>query len=107
MSGHLTPEDAVRAAASVPPQYVNIVAVEYSPRGALAVVFIAYNEPPHIEPYVVLCEKTLEGWVENQGGSGGGVSWMSTTDDGSLGVQTTWEPRTAQWDVPSATTESG
>jgi hypothetical protein len=101
MSGHPTPEDAVRAADSVPPQYANVVAVEYSPRGDHAVVFIAYNEPPHVEPYVVLCEKTPEGWVESHGGSGGGLSWMSTSEDGALGVETTWEPRRVRWDVPA------
>jgi hypothetical protein len=101
MSGYRTPEDAVRAGDSVPPQYANIVAVEHSPSGEHAVVFIAYNEPPHIEPYVVLCEKTPGGWVEGQGGSGGGMSWMTTTEDGSLGVHTTWDPRTARWNVPA------
>ena len=101
MSAYLTPEDAIRAGDSVPPQFANIIAVEYSPSGTHAVVFIAYNEPPHIEPYVVLCEKTPEGWDERQGGSGGGLSWMNTSDDGSLGVQTTWDPPTVQWDVPA------
>jgi hypothetical protein len=101
MSGCSTPEGAVIAADSVPPQYVNIVAVDYSPRGSHAVVFIAYNEPPDIEPYIVLCEKTPAGWVEIQGGSGGGISWMSTAEHGSLGVRTTWELRTAEWDVPA------
>jgi hypothetical protein len=62
----------------VPPEYANVVAVEYSPGGEHAVVFIAYNEPPDIEPYVVLCEKTSTGWVESLDGSGGGLSWMST-----------------------------
>lgn len=100
MSGHRTPEDAATAEDSVPPQYANIVAVEYSPDGDRAVVFIAYNEPPEVEPYVVLCKKTPGGWVEGRGGSGGGISWMSTSDDGSLGVRTTWDPRTVQWNVP-------
>ena len=64
-------------------------------------MFIAYNEPPDVEPYVVLCEKMPEGWLEGRGGSAGGMSWMSTSEDGSLGVQTAWEPRTVQWEVPS------
>lgn len=101
MSGHPTPEDAVRAGDSVPPRYANIVAVEYSPSGKHAVVFIAYNEPPDVEPYVVLCEKTPGGWVEGRGGSAGGMSWMSTSENASLGVQTTWNPRTVQWEVPA------
>jgi hypothetical protein len=73
----------------------------YAPGDEHAVVFIAYNEPPLIEPYVVLCERTPEGWVDVQSGSGGAVSWMSTSEDGLLGVQTTWEPRTVEWNVPA------
>jgi hypothetical protein len=80
-------------------RYANIVAVEYSSSGEHAVVFIAYNEPPHVEPYVVLCRNAPEGWVERRGGSDGGLSWMSTSKDGSLGVETTWEPRRVRWDV--------
>jgi hypothetical protein len=101
MTGYATPQEAVIADDSVPARYVNIVAVEYSPSGTHAVVLIAYNEPPVIEPYVVLCEKTPEGWVAGSGGSAGGVSWMGTSDDGSLGVRTTWDPPTVQWDVPA------
>ena len=85
----------------MPPRYANIVAVEYSPSGEHAVVFIAYNEPPDLEPYVVLCENTPEGWGAGRGGSAGGMSWMSTSEDGSLGVQATWNPRTVQWEVPA------
>jgi hypothetical protein len=101
VSGYLTPEDAARGEDSVPPEYAHIVAVEYSPSRSHAVVFIAYNEPPDVEPYVVLCEQTASGWVENQGGSAGGWSWMSTSEDGSLGVETTWEPRAVRWEVPA------
>ncbi len=100
MSGHSTPEDAATAD-SVPSQYANVVAVDYSPSGEHAVVFIAYNEPPNIEPYVVLCEKSSSGWVDLVGGSGGGLSWMSTNADGSLGVETSWAPRQVHWDVPA------
>ena len=89
MDGYPTPEDAVRAPDSVAPQYVSIVAVEYSPRGEHAVVFIAYNVPSHIERCIVLCEKTPAGLVDAHGGSGGGMSWRSRVEDGSLGVQTT------------------
>jgi hypothetical protein len=101
VNGYPTPEEAATAADSVPRRYVNIVAVDYSPRGSHAVVLIAYNEPPDLEPYIVLCQKTPAGWVERQGGSGGGVSWISTAEDGSLGARTTWEPPTVEWDVPA------
>jgi hypothetical protein len=67
----------------------------------MAVVFIAYNEPPAVEPYVVLCEKASERWSTRDGGSGGGTSWMGTADDGSEGVRTTWDPPCAQWGVPA------
>jgi hypothetical protein len=100
MSGYRTPEEAVRAAESVPPEYARVVAVEFAPTGSHAVVFIAYNEPPDIEPYVVLCEKTTDGWNERSGGSGGGISWMSTSEDGATGVRTTWDPPAAEWDMP-------
>lgn len=99
VTGYATPEEAVRAEDSIPPEYVNVVAVEYSPSGEYAVVFVEYNEPPDVEPYVVLCEKEDSGWTERQGGSGGGLSWMSTSADGSSGVQATWHPRTIQWSV--------
>ena len=106
MSGYPTPEDAVVAGDSVPPEYVKIVAVDYSPDGSYAVVFIEYNEPPDVEDYVVLCEKTDAGWAEGSGGSAGGVSLMATGESGSLGVKTTWKPRAVRWDVqPRSGTE--
>jgi hypothetical protein len=61
MTGFATPEDAFRADDAVPPEYASVVAVDYSPSGQHAVLFIAYNEPPRVEPYVVLCEKTSAG----------------------------------------------
>jgi len=50
----------------VPPEYARIVAVECSPGGSHAVVFMAYNEPPDVEPHLSLCEKTAGGWVETK-----------------------------------------
>jgi hypothetical protein len=97
MTGYKSPEDAVHA--DVPAKYARIVGVEYSPTGGHAVVFTAYNEPPDIEPYVSLFEKTGSGWVEVSCLSGGDA-WMSTSEDDSLGVDTTWDPPTAQWDTP-------
>lgn len=95
-----TPEEAVRADESVAPEYARVVAVEHAPDGTSAVVFIAYNEPPDVEPYVVLCENTPDGWSTRSALSGG-EGWMSTTDDGSLGVQTTWDPPRAHWSTPA------
>jgi hypothetical protein len=101
VSGHPTPEEAVIAEDSVPPRFVNVVAVEYSPREDHAVVLIEYNEPPVVEPYVVLCENMPSGWVTRQGGSGGGLSWMATDAEGDAGVEVAWghEP-TVRWEVP-------
>jgi hypothetical protein len=79
---------------------VHVVAVDYSPGGRHAVVVIEDNEPPVVEPYVVLCEKTASGWVERQGGSGGGVSWMATDADGEVGVEVVWGPPTVRWELP-------
>jgi hypothetical protein len=96
-----TPEAAVLAD-SVPPRYIRVVAVEYSPDRGHAVVFVEYNEPPSVEPYQILCERVAGGWTEGNGGSGGGTMWMRTHDDpdrGPLGVLTTWEPPTARWKV--------
>jgi hypothetical protein len=81
---------------------VQVVAVNYSPSASHAVVLIEYNEPPGVEPYVVLCEKTPDGWVERQGGSGGGLSWMATDAEGNLGVEVAWGQRpTVRWEVPA------
>src|SRR4051812_4963395 len=92
VDGYETPEEAVRATDSAPPEYVRIIAVEYSPDRSHAVVLIEYNEPPAVEPYIVLCERTGAAWVAAHGTSGGGSSWMSTTEDGSLGVEVLWGP---------------
>ena len=102
MSGYATPEAAVGAADSVPPQYAQIVAVEYSPDGNHAVVLMEYDEPPTVDLYVVLCERAPSGWVEGQGGSGGGLSWMATSADGATGVEVAWgQTPTVRWDVPA------
>jgi hypothetical protein len=99
--GYATPEDAARAESSVPAQYSRVVAVDYSPDGSHAIVCLEYNEPPVVEPYVVLCENTPSGWIEGQGGSGGGVSWMATSADRAHGVEVAWgTPPTVRWDIP-------
>jgi hypothetical protein len=109
MPGFATPEDAVRDDPSVPPRYVRVLAVRYAPDGTRAVVFVEYNEPPAVEPYVVLCEKVGDGWVESSGGSGGGIAWLGTHDDpahGRIGVATSWYPPTARWNVPHTAVSS-
>ena len=102
MSGHRSPEEAVVAEDSVPAQYVNVIAVSYSPSGESAVVVVEYNEPSAGEPYVVLCERTGDGWTTGSGGSGGGYSWIGTSEDGMLGVEVMWDPArpTIRWGVP-------
>jgi hypothetical protein len=77
-----------------------VVTVDYSPNKDYAVVLLDYNEPPTVEPYVVLCENTPSGWVEYQGGSTGGLSWMATRGDGTEPVEVAWgQPPTVRWDV--------
>jgi len=98
MTGYSLPEEAAVAGDRAPPEVVEIVAVDYSPQGSHALVFVRYS---HVVPYVVLCEKTPAGWVAGSSGSGGSTSWMPTTDDNSLGVESTWWPRTVRWDVPA------
>jgi hypothetical protein len=102
VTGHATPEDAIRAENSVRPEYARVVAVDYSPDRTHAVVSLEFNEPPSIDPYVVLCENTPTGWVERQGGSGGGLSWMATSADGAHGVEVArGRPPTVRWDAPA------
>jgi len=101
VTGYTTPEEAARGRDSVPHRYARVVAVAHSPDGRRAVVLIEYNEAPHAEPYAVLCEKGPDGWIGRGGGSAGGVSWMSTSEDGALGVEVGWGcPPTITWDAP-------
>ena len=96
------PEQAVHADGSVPSRYARVIAVDYSPDGRHAIGCLEYNEPPAVEPYVVLCENTPNGWVEGQGVSGGGVSWMATSVDAANGVEVAWgRPPTVRWDIPT------
>jgi hypothetical protein len=100
VEGYATPEEAVLAEDSVPRQYGKVVAVDYSPRRNQAVVLIEYNEPPAVEPYIVVCDNTSSGWIAGSGGSGGGLSWVSTDPDSDLGVEVDWGPDpTVRWDV--------
>jgi hypothetical protein len=102
MCGHASPEEAAAADDSIPAQYVKVLAVDYSPREDMAVVLIEYNEPPMVEPYVVLCQRTDDGWDALQGGSSEGSSWMRYDEDRSLGVEVLWGSSThrTEWDVP-------
>jgi hypothetical protein len=77
VKGDATPEEAARAEESVTPQYASVVAVDHSPDGRHAVVLIEYKEPPHVERYAVLCQNTPRGWVEQGGGSAGGLTWIA------------------------------
>jgi hypothetical protein len=105
VTGHATPEEAVRAEDSVPSEYARLVKVDYSPNKDYAVVLLEYNEPPTVEPYVVLCESTPSGWVQCQGGSAGGLSWTATRGDGTEGVEVAWgQAPTVRWDVRASRT---
>ena len=100
--GYATPEEAARAHESVPPQFARVVAVEHSPDGTHAVVLIEYNEPPDVEPYVVLCQNTPTGWIDRGGGSAGRLTWMSTSEDSAVGVEVAWgQPPRITWDAPA------
>lgn len=102
VAGYATPEEAVGAEDTVPSQFARVVAVDYSPDKDYAVVLLEYNEPSAIEPYVVLCRTTTSGWVELQGGAGGGLNWMATRADGAEGVEIAWGPSpSVRWGVPA------
>jgi hypothetical protein len=84
----------------VPPQYVRVVAVERSPDDRHAVVLLEYNEPPTVEPYLVLAENTPDGWVAGSGHSAGGLSWIATGAEGEHGVEVEWgQPPMVRWGV--------
>ena len=71
--------------------------VSHSPDDQYAVVVVDYNGS---EPYVELCERQGEGWVSRFGvSSGDGQAWLGT-GDGDRGVETTWDPPSALWNVP-------
>ena len=97
-----SPEAAARG--DTPAHFAHVVAVEYSPDGDRALVFLEFNEPPRTAPYEALCEKDGDRWIESTGGSGGGEGWKWTHDDpvrGPLGVASRSNPPTARWDVPA------
>ena len=81
-----------------------VVAVEYSPDGGRAIVFLEYSPDSRPTPYEVLCEKGAGGWSSEIGSSGGsGWNWKFTHEDptgGELGVTTRWDPPRAEWGTP-------
>jgi hypothetical protein len=82
-----TPEDAARG--DIPERYSRPLSVEISPDGREALVVLATNEEPYVEPYEVVCHREGDRWVGGIGSGGIGFGWSSTsvTDDGtSLGV---------------------
>jgi hypothetical protein len=83
---------------------VRVVAVEYSPDGSRAIVFLEYNPGSNPRPYEVLCERFNDGWTSSVGSSGGapGFAWKFTHEmpSGELGVLTRWDPPRAEWDTP-------
>lgn len=93
------------AQGDTPARFTEVIAVKYSPGRDRALVFLELNEPPHTEPYEVLCVRDRYGWRAPIGSSGGGEGWKWTHDDperGPLGVASSWRPPTARWDVPAS-----
>jgi hypothetical protein len=91
--------DAASQADDPTSRVTEVVAVEYSPDGRFALVFLEYNG---WMPYEQLCERTDSGWVGTTGTSGGGQGWKLTHEDparGPLDVVTEWCPPSAHWDV--------
>jgi hypothetical protein len=64
--GFETPEEA--AASEIPPRYVRVISVTYSPDGVRAVVELLTNEEPRVHPYTVLCERDASGRWHEAGG---------------------------------------
>jgi hypothetical protein len=84
---YATPEDAARG--DIPKRYARALSVEVSPDGHEALVVLATNEEPYIEPYEVVCYREGERWVGGSGSGGIGFGWTSTSigEDGeNLGV---------------------
>ncbi len=99
--GYATPEEAARAHESVPPSSHASSPSSTRPTEH-AVVLIEYNEPPDVEPYVVLCQNTPTGWIDRGGGSAGRLTWMSTSEDSAVGVEVAWgQPPRITWDAPA------
>ena len=94
-----SPEEAALEGDSL----ARVVAVEYSPDGGRAIVFLEYSPDSRPTPYEVLCEKGDDGWSSAIGASGGsGWNWKFTheTPSGERGVLTRWDPPRAEWDTP-------
>lgn len=60
--GFPTPEAAARG--DIPARYARALAVSVSPDERFAAVLLGTNEPPSLYPYLVLCEREGDGWVE-------------------------------------------
>ena len=73
---HEAPYDAARG--DIPARYAREIATRYSPDGDFALVFLATNEPPAVEEYEVICERSGAGWMGGSGGNGPGGGWHST-----------------------------
>ena len=62
-----TPEEAARG--DIPARFARALGVSISPSGNSALVVLATNEPPTIEPYVVSCERVAARWETGSGGN--------------------------------------
>jgi hypothetical protein len=74
-----TPEEAARG--DIPAEYAKALSVEISPSGEEALVVLATNEQPYIEPYEVVCYREGNRWLAGIGSGGLGCGWSSTLSD--------------------------
>ena len=77
MDARSTPEEAARG--DLPEDYSRALATSISPDGQYAAVLLGTNAIPFLYSYLVICERTPEGWTEGSGVSGDGAGWHSTT----------------------------
>jgi hypothetical protein len=80
------------ARGDIPERYVRVVSYAVSPDGAAAVVGLLTNEPPAVEPEVVICDRTAGSWRGGHSSGGTGAGWSTTSSEGkpNLGVAYAW-----------------
>lgn len=78
-AGYDTPETAARG--DTPERYSRALACSRSPDDQHAFVLLGTNEPPDLHPYLVVCHRGEDGWVD--GNSANADMWFPTpSDDG-------------------------
>ena len=71
-----TPEEAARG--DIPARFARALGVRISPSGNSALVVLATNELPTVEPYVVFCERVAGRWETGSGGNGNAGEFSHT-----------------------------